>query len=102
MRRPELSLQTTLLGIAVAIIVALVAALVGPLMIDWGGYRALFEQEATRLIGAPVHVTGAIDARLLPTPQLTLHDVEFVLERTRCAEKPWWRAFVVSHLSISS
>ncbi len=69
-------MQTTLLGIAIAIILALVAALVGPLMIDWGGYRALFEQEATHLVGVPVHVTGAIDARLLPTPQLTLHDIE--------------------------
>ena len=72
----ELSLQTTLLGLAIAIIVALVAALVGPLMIDWGGYRSLFEKEATSLVGVPVHVTGAIDARLLPTPQLTLHDIE--------------------------
>jgi uncharacterized protein involved in outer membrane biogenesis len=70
-----LSLQTTLLGLAIAIILALVAALVGPLMIDWGGYRALFEKEATSLVGVPVHVTGAIDARLLPTPQLTLHDI---------------------------
>ncbi len=69
-------MQTTLLGIAIAIILALVAALVGPLMIDWGGYRALFEREATHLVGVPVHVTGAIDARLLPTPQLTLHDIE--------------------------
>ena len=73
---PELSLQTTLLGLAIAIIVALVAALVGPLMIDWGGYRALFEREATRLVGVDVHVAGPIDARLLPTPQLTLHEVE--------------------------
>jgi uncharacterized protein involved in outer membrane biogenesis len=69
-------LQTTLLGIAIAIILALVAALVGPLMIDWGGYRALFEKEATSLVGVPVHVAGKIDARLLPTPRLTLHDIE--------------------------
>ena len=69
-------MQTTLLGLAIAIIVALVAAIVGPLMIDWGGYRALFEHEATQLIGTDVHITGAIDARLLPTPRLTLHDVE--------------------------
>ena len=69
-------MQTTLLGIAIAIIVALVAALVGPLMIDWGGYRSLFEREATSLIGVPVKVSGAIDARLLPTPQFALHDIE--------------------------
>jgi uncharacterized protein involved in outer membrane biogenesis len=72
----ELALQTTLLGLAIAIILALLAALVGPLLIDWGGHRSLFEAEAGRLIGVDVRVTGAIEARLLPTPSLTLHDIE--------------------------
>lgn len=69
-------MQTTLLGLAIAIILALVAALVGPLLIDWGGYRSIFEAEAGHLIGVDVRVTGAIDARLLPSPRLTLHDIE--------------------------
>jgi large subunit ribosomal protein L24 len=69
-------LQNTLLGLAIAIILALVAALVGPLLIDWGGHRTLFETEASRLIGLEVRVNGAIEARLLPTPSLTLHDIE--------------------------
>ncbi len=69
-------MQTTLLGLAIAIILALVAALVGPVLIDWGSYRSAFEAEATRLVGLDVRVTGAIDARLLPSPQLTLHDIE--------------------------
>ena len=59
-------MQTTLLGIAIAIILALVAALVGPLLLDWGSHRSLFEAEASRLIGVNVRVTGSIDARLLP------------------------------------
>jgi len=71
----ELALQTTLLGLAIAIILALVAALVGPFVIDWGSHRALFETEASRLIGVPVRVTGNIDARLLPSPRLVLHDI---------------------------
>ncbi len=71
----ELALQNTLLGLAIAIILALVAALVGPLLIDWGSHRSLFEAEASRLIGVDVRVTGAIEARLLPTPSLTLHDI---------------------------
>jgi uncharacterized protein involved in outer membrane biogenesis len=71
----ELALQNTLLGLAIAIILALVAALVGPLLIDWGGHRTLFEAEASRLIGVDVRVTGAIEARLLPIPSLTLHDI---------------------------
>jgi len=67
--------QTTLLRLAVVIVTALVAALVGPLLIGWGNYRSLFEAEASRLIGVNVSVTGAIEARLLPSPQLTLHDI---------------------------
>lgn len=69
-------MQTTLLGLAIAIILALLAALVGPLVIDWGGQRSLFEVQATRLLGVEVKVTGAIDARLLPSPRLILHDIE--------------------------
>lgn len=69
-------MQTTLLGLAIAIILALVAALVGPLLIDWSGYRSIFEAEASHLIGVDVRVTGQIDARLLPSPRLTLHDIE--------------------------
>ncbi len=69
-------MQNTLLGLAIAIILALVAALVGPLLIDWGGHRSLFEAQASRLIGLDVRVNGAIEARLLPTPSLTLHDID--------------------------
>ena len=69
-------MQTTLLGLAIAIILALVAALVGPLLIDWGPYRSVFEAEASHLIGVDMRVTGAIEAWLLPSPRLTLHDVE--------------------------
>ena len=68
-------MQTTLLGLAIAIILALLAALVGPLLIDLGNYRSLFEAEAHRLTGVNIRVTGAIDARLLPSPRLTLHDI---------------------------
>lgn len=69
-------MQTTLLGLAIAIILALLAALVGPLLIDWGGYRSLFEAQASHLVGLDVRVTGQIDARLLPSPRLTLHGIE--------------------------
>jgi hypothetical protein len=67
--------QTTLLGLAIAIILALVAALVAPLVVDWNHYRAAIESEASRLTGLAVHVNGAVDARLLPSPSITLRDV---------------------------
>jgi len=68
--------QTTLLGLATAIILALVAALVAPLVVDWNSYRAAFEDEASRLTGLPVRVNGKIDASILPTPRVKLRDVE--------------------------
>jgi hypothetical protein len=67
--------QTTLLGLAIAFIIALVAALVGPYFIDWNQFRPQFEAEATRVIGAPVRVAGKLDARLLPAPSLQLRSV---------------------------
>jgi uncharacterized protein involved in outer membrane biogenesis len=68
--------QTTLLGLAIAIILALVAALVAPLVVDWNHFRSTFENEASRLTGLSVRVTGTIDARILPTPRIKLRNVE--------------------------
>lgn len=65
-------MQTTLLGLAIAFILALAAALVGPYFIDWNQFRPQFEAEATRIVGAPVRVGGELDARLLPAPSLRL------------------------------
>src|SRR5580658_959026 len=73
---PGGAVQTTLLGLAIAIILALVAALVAPLVVDWNHYRTAFENEASRLTGLSVRVTGAIDARILPTPRIKLRNVE--------------------------
>jgi uncharacterized protein involved in outer membrane biogenesis len=67
--------QTTLLGLAIAFIIALIAALVGPYFIDWNQFRPQFEAEATRIIGAPVRIGGKLDARLLPAPSLQLRSV---------------------------
>ncbi len=68
-------MQTTLLGLAIAVILALLAALIGPYFIDWSQFRPEFEREASRVIGMPVRVDGEIDARLLPTPSLRLRGV---------------------------
>ncbi len=68
-------MQTTLLGLAIAVILALLAALIGPYFVDWSQFRPEFEREASRVIGMPVRVDGAIDARLLPTPSLGLRGV---------------------------
>ena len=44
-------MQTTLLGIAIALILALLAALIGPHFVHWNDHRAFFEAEASRLVG---------------------------------------------------
>jgi hypothetical protein len=67
--------QTTLLGLAIAFIIALLAALIGPYFIDWNQFRPQFEAEASKVIGAPVRVAGDLSARLLPTPSLGLRYV---------------------------
>jgi hypothetical protein len=67
--------QTTLLGLAIAFIIALVAALIGPHFIDWNQFRPQFEAEASKIIGTPVRVAGELDARLLPTPSLRLRSL---------------------------
>ncbi len=69
-------MQTTLLGLAIALILALVAALVGPHFVDWSRYRAEFETQASRMTGLTVLVNGPVDARLLPTPTLTFGRIE--------------------------
>lgn len=70
-------MQTTLLGLAIAFIIALLAALIGPYFIDWNQFRPQFEAEAVRIIGVPVRVAGELDARLLPAPTLRLRSVTF-------------------------
>jgi len=67
--------QTTLLAAGIAIILALVTALVGPFFVPWSDYRTLFEAQASKALGVPVQISGAIDARLLPVPSVRLRQV---------------------------
>ncbi len=57
------------------LVVVLFLALLAPLFIDWTDFRKNFEDQASRIIGKKVTVHGAVDARLLPFPSVTLHDV---------------------------
>ncbi|QIB33433.1 AsmA-like C-terminal region-containing protein [Ancylobacter pratisalsi] len=68
-------MQNLLLTIAGAIILAVAAAFAAPLVIDWTQWRSTFEAQATRIVGAPVVIGGAIEAHILPAPRITLHDV---------------------------
>ncbi|MBV8744551.1 MAG: AsmA family protein, partial [Xanthobacteraceae bacterium] len=69
-------MQTTLLTIGIALILALVTALVGPMFVDWGRFRTNFEAHASRLAGQPVRINGHIDVRLLPIPAVRLQGID--------------------------
>ena len=76
-------MQTALLGVAIAIILALVTALVGPLFVDWGRYRDTFEARAQRLTGLEVRFAGPIEVHILPTPTVKLQEIEVAARRER-------------------
>lgn len=57
------------------LVLLLTAALVVPPFVDWSGYRAEFEREASQILGRPVHVAGDVSARLLPFPSVAFSDV---------------------------
>jgi hypothetical protein len=71
-------MQTTLFGLALALIAAIVSALAAPLFVDWSAHRDLFEARLSAVLAAPVTIAGPIDAALLPTPGVTFHDVTSV------------------------
>lgn len=68
-----------LIAVAVFIITVLAALFAVPYVIDWNGYRGVFEEEASRMLGREVRVGGAVNLHFLPTPY-------FSLERVRIAD----------------
>ena len=53
----------------------LFSALLIPYFVDWTDFRRDFEDQASRILGKKVVVHGRVEARLLPFPSVTLHDV---------------------------
>lgn len=70
-----------LLTVGGALVVVLFAALLAPFFVDWTDFRVEFEQRASRVLGKKVVVHGAVDARILPFPSVTLHDVRVGQDR---------------------
>lgn len=68
-------MQTTLLGLALALIAAILAAFAAPFFIDWNQWRPQLEAQASALAGSRVTISGNIDLTLLPTPAFVLRDV---------------------------
>lgn len=65
-----------LLTIAGALlIIAFSAAFAAPLYIDWNDWRGTIEQKLSAQLGAPVTISGRIEARILPQPWLSVEKV---------------------------
>jgi hypothetical protein len=48
------------------LLLALTTALIAPRFIDWSNYTDIIEEQASRVLGREVHVSGAVDLRFLP------------------------------------
>lgn len=68
-------MQTTLLGLGLALIAAILAAFAAPFFIDWNEWRPQLEAQASALAGSSVTISGNIDLTLLPTPAFVLRNV---------------------------
>lgn len=64
-----------MLFIGSLVVVALFTALLAPFFLDWSSFRTEFENQASRILGKKVTVHGRVDARILPFPSITMHDV---------------------------
>ena len=80
-----------LLYIAGLVALALAALFAVPYFIDWNGYRGVFEEEATRILGREVRVGGNVNVRLLPSPFVRFDKLRIADTSTTTGE-PFFRA----------
>ena len=80
-----------LLYIAGLISLALAALFAVPYFIDWNGYRGVFEEEATRILGREVRVGGNVNVRLLPSPYVSFEKLR-IADPTGSTGEPFFRA----------
>lgn len=65
-------LLAAITSLLIAIFAAAVAA---PYVVDWNEYRAVFEEQASKLAGRPVRVSGDVGLTILPVPEVRFRDV---------------------------
>lgn len=59
-------------GLLVVVLSALFAV---PNFVDWNGYRGVFEEEASKVLGRDVRVGGSVNLKLLPVPYVRFEKV---------------------------
>ena len=85
-----------------ALLVGILAALVAvPMVVDWNGYRGVFEEEASRLMGRDVRVGGRVNVRVLPVPYVWFEKLR-IADTASTGGDPLFRAdSVTMRLSIA-
>ena len=80
-----------IIALAVFVITIVGALFAVPYFIDWNGYRGVFEEEATRLLGREVRVGGAVNLHVLPTPYFRFEKVR-IADTSVNLQEPFFRA----------
>jgi uncharacterized protein involved in outer membrane biogenesis len=80
-----------LLYIAGLLSLALAALFAVPYFVDWNGYRGVFEEEATRILGRDVRVGGDVNVRLLPAPYVSFEKLR-IADPSGTTGEPFFRA----------
>lgn len=80
-----------LLYIAGLIALALAALFAVPYFVDWNGYRGVFEEEATRILGREVRVGGSVNVRFLPSPYVSFEKLR-IADPSGSTGEPLFRA----------
>jgi uncharacterized protein involved in outer membrane biogenesis len=79
-----------LLYIAGLLALALAALFAVPYFVDWNGYRGVFEEEASRVLGREVRVGGDVNVRLLPAPYVSFEKIR-IADPTGTTGEPFFR-----------
>lgn len=84
-------MNSFLMWIGSLLILVLAALFFGPHFVDWNGYRGVFEEEASRILGRDVRVGGNVNLRLLPAPYVRFEQLQ-VADTTGIAGAPLFHA----------
>jgi uncharacterized protein involved in outer membrane biogenesis len=84
-------MNNILLFIGSVLVVTLGLLFAVPHFIDWNGYRGVFEEEASRMLGREVRVGGDVNVRLLPVPYVSFERLR-IADTTGETGEPLFRA----------
>src|SRR5262249_36990230 len=90
LREEDRRMSNFIIAIAVFLITVVGALFAIPYFVDWNGYRSVFEEEATRLLGREVRVGGAVNLHLLPTPYFRFEKVR-IADTSVNLQEPFFR-----------